>query len=32
MKLQRHEAKKVYKKELEDLYKEGMLGGGGGDK
>jgi len=29
MKLQRHEAKKTYKKELEDMYKEGMLGGGG---
>jgi len=26
MKLQRHEAKKAYKKELEDMYKEGMLG------
>jgi len=27
MKIQRHEAKKVFKKELEDMYKEGMLGG-----
>ncbi len=25
MKVQRHEAKKAYKKELADLYKEGML-------
>lgn len=27
MKVQRHEAKLVYKKEIQDLYKEGMLGG-----
>lgn len=26
MKIQRHEAKKVFKKELEEMYKEGMLG------
>ena len=25
MKIQRHEAKKYYKKQIEDLYKEGML-------
>ena len=25
MKVQRHEAKKVYKNEIQDLYKEGML-------
>jgi long-subunit acyl-CoA synthetase (AMP-forming) len=25
MKVQRHEAKKVYKKEIEAMYKEGML-------
>ena len=27
MKLQRHQAKKVYKDVIEQLYKEGMLGG-----
>lgn len=25
MKVQRHEAKRVYKNEIQDLYKEGML-------
>jgi long-chain acyl-CoA synthetase len=25
MKIQRHEARRVYKKEVQDLYKEGML-------
>jgi len=25
MKVQRHEARKVYKNEIQDLYKEGML-------
>jgi long-subunit acyl-CoA synthetase (AMP-forming) len=25
MKVQRHEAKKVYKKQIEAMYKEGML-------
>lgn len=28
MKIQRHEAKKLFKKELDAMYKEGMLGGG----
>jgi long-chain acyl-CoA synthetase len=27
MKLQRHEAKKFYKKEIDEMYREGMLGG-----
>jgi len=28
MKVQRHEAKKFYKKQIDEMYKEGMLGAG----